>query len=67
MGLAKNKWVILGVEAPGRQGGKSQEYLDIPRFCTGSRTGDIGTHNGQRVLSGSALPVAVRETWMGTD
>jgi len=29
----------LGVEAPGRQGVKSQEYLDISRFCTGSRTG----------------------------
>jgi hypothetical protein len=24
--------VILGVETPGRQGVKSQEYLDIPRF-----------------------------------
>jgi hypothetical protein len=25
--------VILGVEMPGRQGVKSQEYMDIPRFC----------------------------------
>jgi hypothetical protein len=25
--------VILGVEAPGRQGVKPQEYLDIPKFC----------------------------------
>jgi hypothetical protein len=23
---------ILGVEAPGRQGAKTQEYLDIPSF-----------------------------------
>jgi hypothetical protein len=51
LGLAKNKLVILGVEAPGRQGVKSLEYLDIPRFCTGSRTGCISVQNGQLFLS----------------
>jgi hypothetical protein len=25
--------MILGVEAPGRQGAKTQEYLDISSFC----------------------------------
>jgi hypothetical protein len=33
-GLRKNELVILVVEAPGRQGVKTQEYLDIPRFVT---------------------------------
>ncbi|MGA8242107.1 MAG: hypothetical protein WB818_16155 [Desulfobacterales bacterium] len=28
----KNKFSILGVEAPDRQGAKTQEYLDIPSF-----------------------------------
>jgi hypothetical protein len=28
----KNKFAILGVEVPGRQGAKTQEYLDIPSF-----------------------------------
>jgi len=32
-GSRKNKLVILGVEALGRQGVKSPECLDIPRFC----------------------------------
>jgi hypothetical protein len=32
----------LDVEAPVRQGVKMQEYLDIPSFRTGSRTGFIG-------------------------
>jgi hypothetical protein len=31
-GSEKNKVAILGVEAPGRQGAKTQEYLDIPSF-----------------------------------
>jgi hypothetical protein len=31
-GSRKNKLVILGVEAPGRQRAESQEYLDSPRF-----------------------------------
>ena len=31
-GSRKNKFAILGVEAPGRQGAKTQEYLDIPSF-----------------------------------
>jgi hypothetical protein len=31
-GSRKNKLAILGVEAPGRQGAKMQEYLDIPSF-----------------------------------
>jgi hypothetical protein len=43
--------VILGVEAPGQQGVKPQEYLDIPKFCTGSRTGCIGDQNGKLFLS----------------
>ncbi len=28
----KNKFKILGVEAPVRQGTKTQDYRDIPRF-----------------------------------
>ena len=31
-GSRKNKFAILGVEAPGRQGAKTQGYLDIPSF-----------------------------------
>jgi hypothetical protein len=31
-GSQKNKFAILGVEAPDRQGAKTQEYLDIPSF-----------------------------------
>jgi hypothetical protein len=31
-GQRKNKLAILGVEVPGRQGAKTQEYLDIPSF-----------------------------------
>jgi hypothetical protein len=31
-GSRKNKFPILGVEAPGRQGAKTQEYLDIQSF-----------------------------------
>jgi hypothetical protein len=31
-GSRKNKFAILGVEATGRQGAKTQEYLDIPSF-----------------------------------
>jgi hypothetical protein len=29
-GSREDKFAILGVEAPGRQGAKTQEYLDIP-------------------------------------
>jgi hypothetical protein len=43
--------VILGVETPGRQGVKPQEYLDIPEFCNGSRAGCIGVQNGKLFLS----------------
>jgi hypothetical protein len=50
-GSRQNKLVILGVEAPGRQGGKSQEYLDIPISCAGSRTGCIGVQNDTLFLS----------------
>jgi hypothetical protein len=32
MGSLKNKFAFLGVEAPDRQGAKTQEYLDIPSF-----------------------------------
>jgi hypothetical protein len=31
-GSRKNKFAILGVEAPSRQGAKTPEYLDIPSF-----------------------------------
>jgi hypothetical protein len=31
-GSRKNKFAILGVEAPAWQGAKTQEYLDIPSF-----------------------------------
>jgi hypothetical protein len=41
----------LGVEALGRQGAKTQEYLDIPSFRTGSRTGCIGVQNVTLFLS----------------
>jgi hypothetical protein len=34
-----------GVEAPGRQGTKMQEYLDIPGIRTSSRTGFIAVQN----------------------
>jgi hypothetical protein len=32
LGFTKDKFAILGVEAPGRQGAKKQEYLVIPSF-----------------------------------
>ncbi len=35
----------MGVEALGRQGVKLQDYLDIPSFRTGSRTGWIGVQD----------------------
>jgi hypothetical protein len=50
-GSRKNKFAILGVEAPGRQGAKTQEYRDIPNFRTGSRTGCIGVQNVMSFLS----------------
>jgi hypothetical protein len=31
-GSRRNKFTILGVEAPGWQGANTQEYLDIPSF-----------------------------------
>ena len=37
-----NKFEILGVEAPGRHGVKTQEHLDISSFRTNGRTGCIG-------------------------
>jgi len=43
--------MIFGIETPARQGVKSQEYLDIPSFYTGSRTGCIGVQNRQFFLS----------------
>jgi len=36
-GSRKNKFAILGVEAPGWQCVKTQEYLEIPSFRTGGR------------------------------
>jgi len=50
-GSWKNKLVILDIETPGRKGVKSHEYLDIPNFCTASRTGCIGVQNVKLVLS----------------
>jgi hypothetical protein len=50
-GSRKNKFAILGVEAPGRQGAKTQEYLDFPIFRTSSRTGCIGVQNVALFLS----------------
>jgi hypothetical protein len=41
----------LGVEAPGRQGAKTQEYLDIQSFCTSRWTGCIGFQNVELFLS----------------
>jgi hypothetical protein len=31
-GSRKNRFTILGVAAPGGQGAKTQDYLDIPSF-----------------------------------
>jgi hypothetical protein len=50
-GSRKNKLVISDVETPGRKGVKSHEYLDIPKFYTGSRTGCIGVQNGKLLMS----------------
>jgi hypothetical protein len=50
-GAHKNTFTILGVEATGRKGLKSQEYLDIPSLCTSSRTGCIGVKNSPLFLS----------------
>jgi hypothetical protein len=50
-GSRKNKLVILGVETLGRKGVISDGYLDIPKFCTGSRTGCIAVRNGKSFLS----------------
>jgi hypothetical protein len=36
-GSRKNKFTILGVAAPGGQGAKTQEYLDIPSFRNAAR------------------------------
>ncbi|MGB8334623.1 MAG: hypothetical protein WCE56_09025 [Desulfobacterales bacterium] len=37
LGSRKNKFAILGVEAPAWQGAKTQEYLDIPSFRNAAR------------------------------
>jgi len=50
-GSQKDTFTILGGEATGRKGLKSQEYLHIPRLCTGIRTGCIGVQNGKLFLS----------------
>ncbi len=42
-GLRKNKFTILGVEAPVWQGAKTQEYLDIPSFRNVARR-DASAH-----------------------
>jgi len=50
-GSRKNKLAISDVETPGRKGVKSHEYLDIPKFYTGSRAGFIGVQNGKLLMS----------------
>jgi hypothetical protein len=40
-----------GVEAPGRQGAKTLEYLDIPGIRTSSRTEFIAVQNRKLFLS----------------
>ncbi|MEN8752246.1 MAG: hypothetical protein AB1Z18_05680 [Desulfobacterales bacterium] len=42
LAVLEKKFAILIVEAPVRQGVNKKEYLDIPIFRTGSRTGCIG-------------------------
>ena len=49
--------MILGIEALSRQGVKSQEYLYIPKFYTGSRTGCSSVQNG-KLFSSELLGVA---------
>lgn len=51
VGLAKKMLVILGVEGSGRQGIKPNEYQDVTRCCTGSRTRCTDVQNGQLFLS----------------
>jgi hypothetical protein len=58
--VAGHKLVISGVGAPGRQGAKSNEYLDIPIFCTGSRTGSIGIQNDTLFLCKPFSPRSFR-------
>jgi hypothetical protein len=41
----------LGVAATDRQGAKTQEYMDIPSFCTNSRRGCIGFQKVKLFLS----------------
>ena len=41
-GSRENKFAILGVEAPGRQGAKAQEYLAYSEFSQRSQAGGIG-------------------------
>jgi hypothetical protein len=36
-GSRKNKFAVLGVEASGRQGAKTEEYLDIPCYRNAAR------------------------------
>jgi hypothetical protein len=50
-GSRKNKLLILDVETPGRKGVKSHEYLDIPKFCTGSPSEFIGVQNSKLLMS----------------
>ena len=42
-GSRRNKFTILGVEAPVGQGAKTQEYRDIPSFRNAARR-DASTH-----------------------
>jgi hypothetical protein len=51
MGSRKNKFAFLGVEAPDRQGAKTQEYLEYSGFSQHSRTGCIGVQNVTLFLS----------------
>jgi hypothetical protein len=57
LGSRKNKVVIMGVEALGWQGVKSQRYRYIPAFCTGRPMGFIGIKNAQLFLNEPLDPV----------
>jgi hypothetical protein len=58
LGSQKNKLIILGIEATGRQGAKTQAYVDIPSLLTGSRTGCIGVQNDTIFFSEPLSPRA---------
>jgi hypothetical protein len=50
-GSRRNKFTILGVEAPGRQDAEAQEYQAYFELPQHSRTGWIGVQNVKLFLS----------------